>query len=99
MGMEFVAERSRHLNIGAGRIVWQDIVKIDQCGFALLSHKVSGWLDGGFSCRCARLLNLEHALCNGRIFFHARMLEQCPEGHSRPHCFTSHHAFFNSYTR
>ena len=21
----------RHLNIGAGRIVWQDIVKIDQC--------------------------------------------------------------------
>lgn len=22
-----------HLNIGAGRIVWQDIVKIDQCRF------------------------------------------------------------------
>lgn len=23
-----------HLNIGAGRIVWQDIVKIDQCEYS-----------------------------------------------------------------
>ena len=27
----FELMRSRHLNLGAGRIVWQDIVKIDQC--------------------------------------------------------------------
>lgn len=26
-----------HLNIGAGRIVWQDIVKIDQCEFISLT--------------------------------------------------------------
>lgn len=29
----------RHLNIGAGRIVWQDIVRIDQCK-SMQKHKM-----------------------------------------------------------